>query len=234
MPPCPLVTRSTASSRDGLASSRFGPTVPDAPASASVWQLPQPALANTCLPSTAPPPPPPVRRHHRYLRRRRRLRWATVAAEACDGGDVGGDVLGVLAGDDVCRHPGEPGGGIGDGIGDLAADGVRHGALDPGVGQLLLEVGIVGIRPGGVDPVLVEGEVEVGPDDGGGPGVGERVTAAALGDEQRLAAQPVTVSLVEPDRVRAAGDDDGGEREGEACRRGDAGACAARRRVDWH
>src|SRR5205085_9401987 len=41
--PFPFVTRSTTSESGGFASSRFGPTVPVAPASFNVWQLAQPA-----------------------------------------------------------------------------------------------------------------------------------------------------------------------------------------------
>ena len=41
MAPRPFVTRSIASSTEGCESSRFGPTVPVVPASASVWQAPQ-------------------------------------------------------------------------------------------------------------------------------------------------------------------------------------------------
>ena len=55
MPPWPSVTRWTTSSSDGLASSRFGPTVPDAFASDSVWQAAQPALAKTSLPAVGSP-----------------------------------------------------------------------------------------------------------------------------------------------------------------------------------
>src|SRR3954447_7187537 len=51
----PFVTRLTTRSRGGFASSRFGPTVPDAPASFSVWQLAQPAVSKTCLPATRSP-----------------------------------------------------------------------------------------------------------------------------------------------------------------------------------
>ena len=43
--PCPFVTRSTTSSAVGFDVSRSGPTVPDAEASASVWQAAHPALA---------------------------------------------------------------------------------------------------------------------------------------------------------------------------------------------
>ena len=53
--PLPFVTRSTTRSAGGFASSRFGPTVPVAPASFSVWQLSQPAVAKTCLPAAASP-----------------------------------------------------------------------------------------------------------------------------------------------------------------------------------
>ena len=49
MPPRPLVTRSVTSDAEGFAASRLGPTVPLAPASASVWQPPHPASAKTLL-----------------------------------------------------------------------------------------------------------------------------------------------------------------------------------------
>src|SRR5439155_24729864 len=48
--PFPFVTRSTTSAFGGFFSSRFGPTVPVAPASLSVWQLVQPAFSKTALP----------------------------------------------------------------------------------------------------------------------------------------------------------------------------------------
>ena len=51
----PFVTRVTTSSVSGLASSRFGPTVPVAPASARVWQPTQPALVKTALPAVGSP-----------------------------------------------------------------------------------------------------------------------------------------------------------------------------------
>src|SRR5581483_7286022 len=41
-------------------SSRFGPTVPVAPASFSVWQVLQPAVSNTCLPAVTSAAPPPA------------------------------------------------------------------------------------------------------------------------------------------------------------------------------
>jgi hypothetical protein len=59
IPPWPFVTRSSTSDFAGFASSRFGPTLPVEPASASVWQPVQPAELKTCLPSGLPPPPPP-------------------------------------------------------------------------------------------------------------------------------------------------------------------------------
>ena len=56
--PMPFVTRSTTSSADGFASSRFGPTAPPASASASAWQAPQPALAKSAFPAAASPTGP--------------------------------------------------------------------------------------------------------------------------------------------------------------------------------
>ena len=53
--PMPFVTRSTTSAASGLASSRFGPTLPDEPAASSVWQPPQPAEAKTASPAAASP-----------------------------------------------------------------------------------------------------------------------------------------------------------------------------------
>src|SRR5262249_40764567 len=51
----PFVTRSTTRSSGGFFWSRFGPTVPVAPASFSVWQLAQPAVMKTCLPAVGSP-----------------------------------------------------------------------------------------------------------------------------------------------------------------------------------
>src|SRR6187200_852920 len=48
--PSPFVTRSVTRSAEGFAASRLGPTVPVAPATASVWQAPQPAEAKRALP----------------------------------------------------------------------------------------------------------------------------------------------------------------------------------------
>ena len=70
----PFVTRVTTSSLDGFASSRFGPTVPVAPASASVWQPPQPALVKTALPAVA---------IARELQRRQVARVASSRSAAC-------------------------------------------------------------------------------------------------------------------------------------------------------
>ena len=52
-----LMLRPSAS--EGFSWSRFGPTLPLEPASLSVWQPPQPAVAKTFLPSGARQPPPP-------------------------------------------------------------------------------------------------------------------------------------------------------------------------------
>ena len=53
--PLPFVTRSTTRSAEGFASSRLGPTLPVAPASASVWQPTQPAEVKTAFPAVASP-----------------------------------------------------------------------------------------------------------------------------------------------------------------------------------
>src|SRR5437762_1044335 len=55
MTPLPCLTRSTTRAFGGFFWSRFGPTVPFAPASASVWQLVQPAVWKLCLPSASAP-----------------------------------------------------------------------------------------------------------------------------------------------------------------------------------
>ena len=52
--PLPFVARSTTRASSGCASSRFGPTVPDVPASESVWQPPQ-LVVKTTLPATGSP-----------------------------------------------------------------------------------------------------------------------------------------------------------------------------------
>ena len=54
--PLPFVTRSITSSFDGFASSRFGPTLPLAPAAASVWHPLQPDSAKIDFPSGLAPP----------------------------------------------------------------------------------------------------------------------------------------------------------------------------------
>ena len=118
--PFPFVTRSTTSAFGGFASSRFGPTVPLAPASFSVWQLLQPAVSKTCLPCAArsPPPllPPSVVVGGGGLGRGARVgrlrcsgrRRAARRGDARDRGDVGGDVLRV---EPVTRSRGIPGAG---------------------------------------------------------------------------------------------------------------------------
>src|ERR671931_1484529 len=62
MPLPPTRTWCATVASSGLSSSRLGPIWPFASASLSVWQLPQPALANTLPPGEfdAPPPPQPV------------------------------------------------------------------------------------------------------------------------------------------------------------------------------
>ena len=49
------MTSSTTSAASGLASSRFGPTLPDEPAASSVWQPPQPAEAKIFSPAAGSP-----------------------------------------------------------------------------------------------------------------------------------------------------------------------------------
>ena len=63
IPPPPFVICVTAASKSTVDWSRFGPTLPDVPASERVWQLPHPADAKIALPAAgspwaAPPPPP--------------------------------------------------------------------------------------------------------------------------------------------------------------------------------
>src|SRR6478752_7948415 len=52
----PFSSRSIARPSVGFEMFRFGPTVPVAPASLSVWQAVQPALLNTVLPAAGSPP----------------------------------------------------------------------------------------------------------------------------------------------------------------------------------
>ena len=71
--PWPFVTRSTTSSASGLASSRFGPTLPDEPAASSTWQPPQPAEAKTSWPASRDRPRGSGSSCRRRLLGRRRL-----------------------------------------------------------------------------------------------------------------------------------------------------------------
>ena len=159
----PFVTRSITSSFDGFASSRFGPTFPLAPAAASVWQLPQPASAKIALPSTLGSGRPAGLRFGLRANRKRSHR-----------GDVGGDRLGVVAGDDVGRHAGQPRRRVLDGIGDLAADdGLDRRLADP------------------VSARLAERVVQVRADHALCPGVGQRVALTALRLEQLLAVRRI-------------------------------------------
>ena len=70
--PRPFRTVSSTRDAEGCAASRFGPTAPVAPASASVWHEPQPAETNTAPPASicagvAEPPPPPSRSGSRTI-----------------------------------------------------------------------------------------------------------------------------------------------------------------------
>src|SRR5262249_22030103 len=53
--PAPFVTRSTTSESGGFAWSRFGPTVPVVPASASVWHPPHGPVLKIVFPATGSP-----------------------------------------------------------------------------------------------------------------------------------------------------------------------------------
>ena len=83
----PFVTRVTTSSVSGLASSRFGPTVPVAPASARVWQPTQPALVKTALPAVGSP---------LSARAGRSLVSVVVGRQRADDGVRGGGRLGAV------------------------------------------------------------------------------------------------------------------------------------------
>src|SRR6185503_4685518 len=114
--------------------------------------------------------------------------------EARDRGDVGGDVLGVRAPDEVARHPrsglllsvrplDEPRGML-DGEQDLAVDDVPD--------RRLLEA---------LRPWAGEGVVEVGADLSLGSGVRERVAATALLGEELLAVRRIGLPLRDPARA---------------------------------
>ena len=178
----PFVTRSITSSFDGFVSSRFGPTFPVASAAASVWQLPQPASAKIALPSASPPPS-----CHRLL-------TAGLGSRRCANGepghrgDVGGDRLRVVAGDDVRRHARQPRRRLLDGIRDLAAD--------DGVDRRLAEP---------VRARLAERVVQVRADHALRTGVGQRVALAALLLEELLAAGRVAAAGLRQARGAATG-----------------------------
>jgi hypothetical protein len=87
--PVRFVTRSTTRCFDGLAVSRFGPTVSLAPAASSVWQPARPALATTASPGAATTKNLPARR---AVRERHGI---DLAAQA--GGDRGRDRGGAAA-----------------------------------------------------------------------------------------------------------------------------------------
>ena len=79
--------------------------MPVVPAAASVWQLPQPAVGEDRLAvGAAAGCPSPFRRPSR-CRRPPVSSAARRTGSAGDGGDVGSHRVGVLAGDEVGRHP---------------------------------------------------------------------------------------------------------------------------------
>ena len=106
-----------------------------------------------------------------------------------DGADVARDILGVLALEDVRRHPGGACRGMLNRIGDLPAHNLEDRAL--------------------AEPILSrlhERVVEVQPDLARRAGVGERVAAAAALLEELLALRAVAVALGVPDGVAATGE----------------------------
>jgi hypothetical protein len=123
--------------------------------------------------------------------------------DAGDAGHVGGDVLGVLADDEVGRH--EDRGVVGDALLDLAR-----------VGDLLLDDALDRVAVHPVGPRLGEGGIEIRSDVGAGSGLREGVAGAAFLQEQRPAAVEVGVlggvaagqerEPAEDDRERAQAD----------------------------
>ena len=202
----PFVTRSMTSAFGGFASSRFGPTVPFAPASFSVWQLVQPAVSKTFLPSRDPPPPPAASvvvacsvvvggggRRRRGGRGRPVV--APTAATPATEATYAATSLRVVAGDEVGRHarrgcfspvqavvmtPTVPGPGRGSGRGRRSGSSTPRSPAP---------------RPG-------EGVVEVRADLALRARVGERVARAALLDEQLLARSPLSALPAEIRRCR--------------------------------
>ena len=110
-----------------------------------------------------------------HARRRR-------AGDAGVGADVGGDVVEVLPGDDVARHRDRWIAVVGPRVLDLGLDDPfdRLPALAGGAG-------------GG------EGVVEVGPDLGRGPGLGEGVADAAFLHEEGAPAGPSALVVPQPE-----------------------------------
>ena len=166
MTPPPTSTWCFTIASAGFSWSRFGPIVPVACAAFSVWQLAQFAW-KIDLPSF---PAAGAAAAPRHARRR---------------GDVGGDVLRVLARDEVLRHRRR-----------RLADLVEHDVLDRALLEALLAVGrerVVEVRAG--RPVR--------------PGGGEHVAAGALRREE-LAAVPLVAGEApcrpcrSPPRGRAA------------------------------
>ena len=129
MTPLPCVIRSIAWSTLGFVSSRLGPTVPVAPAAASVWQVAQPAEAKIAFPSGFPP---------------------LLGGGCCRSLDrlgIPGDVrhivrhgFGILSGDELRRHPAALGGVV-DLVEHDCCDRALLEPLFPGPRERLVEVG---------------------------------------------------------------------------------------------
>ena len=107
------------------------------------------------------------------------LRWRS-SRDAGDGADVGGDILGVLAGDEVGGH--------------IDVGVVGHSLLDhAGVRDLLLDDALDGVVVHSVGASLCKRGIEVGTDLGRGAGLCQGVTGAAFLLKQRPAALEIGV-----------------------------------------
>ena len=108
-----------------------------------------------------------------------RCLWRHDSRHAGDRGDVGGDVGGVGAGDQLGRH-----------VGGVLGVGLA-GVGDLGLDDTLDRVGVEAAGGAGSG----EGRVEVGADVGGRPSLGEDVAGAAVFDEEVAAVVDVSVLL---------------------------------------
>ncbi len=194
--PCPFVTRSITSAFGGFAWSRFGPTVPLVPASASVWQLPQ-VVVKIVFPSVGllggharACDPPDVRADVRS----RLVLVVDTEGVAVDVVALGQRLVGA-------RHARCSRGRLRDREEDLVDDDVGEGRVrHPGLSRLRERV------------------VEVRPDRAGRPGLRKRVAAAAAADEEVTAGGLVPLVRVaaraaareDDDRRSHAGNDDEG------------------------